>query len=114
MERFHGTLKSILGKCVDEGKDWVEQLSFALFVMRQMPHADSGFSPFDLVYGFRVRTLLDALCSGLFEVDSKELNVCEWVRGMAEKLELSCILPHWKCQIFSINTAMVYLGSCLL
>ncbi len=39
VEQFHGTLKSILGKCVDEGKDWVEQLSFALFVMRQMPHA---------------------------------------------------------------------------
>ncbi len=88
VERFHGTLKSILGKCVDEGKDWVEQLSFALFVMRQMPHADSGFSPFDLVYGFRVRTPLDALYSGLFEVDSKELGVCDWVRGMAEKLEM--------------------------
>ncbi len=88
VERFHGTLKSILGKCVDEGKDWVEQLPFALFVLRQMPHADSGFSPFDLVYGFRVRTPLDALYSGLFEVESKELNVCEWVRGMAEKLEL--------------------------
>ncbi len=88
VERFHGTLKSILGKCVDEGKDWVEQLSFALFVMRQMFHADSGFSLFDLVYGFRVRTPLDALCSGLFEVDSKELNVCEWVKEMAEKLEL--------------------------
>ncbi len=88
VERFHGTLKSILGKCVDEGKDWVEQLSFALFVMRQMPHADSGFSPFDLVYGFRVRTPLDALYSGLFEIESRELDVCGWVREMAEKLEL--------------------------
>ncbi len=88
VERFHGTLKSILGKCVDEGKDWVEQLSFALFVMRQMPQADSDFSPFDLVYGFRVRTPLDALYSGLFEIESRELDVCGWVREMAEKLEL--------------------------
>ncbi len=53
-----------------------------------MPHSDSGFSPFDLVYGFRVRTPLDALYHGLFEVDSEKLNVCEWVSNMAERLEL--------------------------
>ena len=88
VERMHGTLKAILGKCVREKVDWVSQVSFVLFVLRQMPHADSGFSPFDLVYGFRVRTPLDALYYGLFEVDSKQLNVCEWVVTMAERLEM--------------------------
>ncbi len=87
VERMHGTMKSILGKCVAGGLDWVGQVCFVLFVLRQMLHADSGFSPFDLVFGFRVRTPLDALYHGLYEADSKELNVCEWVRGMAEKLE---------------------------
>ncbi len=38
-------------------------------------------------FGFRVRTPLDILYHGLYEADSKELNVCEWVRGMAEELE---------------------------
>ncbi len=52
-----------------------------------MPHADSGYSPFDMVYGFRVRTPLDALYHGLYEVEAERLNVCEWVTRMAERLE---------------------------
>ncbi len=87
VERMHGTMKSILGKCIDEGIDWVGQLCFVLFVLRQMPHADSGYSPFDMVYGFRVRTPLDALYHGLYEVEAEKLNVCEWVTRMAERLE---------------------------
>ncbi len=87
VERMHGTMKGILGKCLSEGLDWVDQLNFAMYVLRQMPHADSGYSPFDLVYGFRVRTPLDALYHGLYEVESDKLNVCEWVMRMAERLE---------------------------
>ncbi len=87
VERMHGTMKSILGKCIDDGLDWVEQVCFVLFVLRQMPHADSEYSPFDMVYGFRVRTPLDALYHGLYEVEAEKLNVCEWVTRMAERLE---------------------------
>ncbi len=88
VERLHGTLKAILGKGMDQGLDWVGQINFALFVLRQMPHADSGYSPFDLVYGFRVRTPLDALYHGLVETEEKELSVCDWVCKMAERLEV--------------------------
>ncbi len=87
VERMHGTMKSVLGKSIDEGLDWVGQLCFVLFVLRQMPHADTGYSPFDMVYGFRVRTPLDALYHGLYEVEVEKLNVCEWVMKMAERLE---------------------------
>ncbi len=58
VERMHATLKSVLGRCIDDGVDWVGQVPLALYVLRQMPHADSGFSPFDMVFGFRVRTPL--------------------------------------------------------
>ncbi len=88
VERMHGTFKGILGKCIEKGVDWVGQVNFVLYVLRQMPHADSGMSPFDLVFGFRVRTPLDALYHGLFEVEGAKLNVCEWVLCMAERLEL--------------------------
>ncbi len=87
VERMHGTMKSILGKCLDEGIDWVDQLNFVLFVVREMPHKDSGYSPFDLVYGFRVRTPLDALYHGLYECESSKLNASEWVLRMSERLE---------------------------
>ncbi len=87
VERMHSTMKGILGKCISDGSDWMDQLNFVMYVLRQMPHADSGYSPFDLVYGFRVRTPLDALYHGLYEVDSGKLDVCEWVMRMSERLE---------------------------
>ncbi len=87
VERMHGTFKAILGKCVSDRVDWVGQISFVLFVLRQMPHADSGFSPFDLVYGFHVRTPLDALYHGLYERENEKLGVCDWVITVAERLE---------------------------
>ncbi len=95
VERLHGTLKAILGKGMDQGLDWVRQVNFALFVLRQMPHADSGFSPFDLVYGFRVRTPLDALYHGLVDAEERELNVCDWVCKMAERLEVVSDYELW-------------------
>ncbi len=87
VERMHSTFKGILGKCIQDGSDWVGQVTFVLYVLRQMPHADSGLSPFDLVFGYRVRTPLDALYHGLYEVDSASLGVCEWVACLAERLE---------------------------
>ncbi len=88
VERMHGTFKSILGKCIAEGLDWVGQVCFVLFVLRQMPNSDSGFSPFDMVFGFRVRTPLHALYHGFYEMEGREMGVCEWVNGLAERLDL--------------------------
>ncbi len=88
VERMHSTLKSVLSKCIDAKRDWAAQIPFVLFILRQMPNSDSLFSPFDLVYGFRVRTPLDALYHGIFECEVEKLNVCEWVGGAAERLEL--------------------------
>ncbi len=88
IERMHSTFKSVLGKCIEEKKDWVAQVPFVLFVLRQMPHSDLGFSPFDLVYGFRVRTPLYAMYHGIYKCRVEDLNVCEWVEGMAERLQL--------------------------
>ncbi len=87
VERMHGTLKSVLGRCVEDKVDWVGQVPLALYVLRQMPHSDSGFSPFDLVFGFRVRTPLDALYHGIYEVEGKEMNVCDRVAGLMDRLE---------------------------
>lgn len=41
IERMHSTLNSVLSKCREEKKDWAVQISFVLFVLRQMPNADS-------------------------------------------------------------------------
>ncbi len=86
VERMHSTFKSVLAKCISRKQYWVGQVPFVLLALRQMPQSDSGFSPFDLVFEHRVRTPLDALYHGIFECTPTELNVCEWVKLLAERL----------------------------
>ncbi len=90
VERMHGTLKSVLGKSMSSEKDWVAFVPLCLFVLRQMPHADTGLSPFDLIYGFKVRTPLDVLYSCLSEnhLNGSGTSYCDWVSQLAERLDM--------------------------
>lgn len=55
-ERFNGTLKSILKKlCTTEELEWDTLLPYALFAYREVPHQETGFAPFDLLYGWPIR-----------------------------------------------------------
>ena len=53
VERFNGTLKSMLRKAATE--DWDKLIPYQLFAYREVPQASTGFSPFQLVYGRQVR-----------------------------------------------------------
>ena len=62
VERFNGTLKSMLRKFVGNNqKDWDSYLPYVLFAYREVPQESTGFSPFELLYGRRVRGPLDVL-----------------------------------------------------
>ena len=62
VERFNGTLKSMLKKFVNRSqKDWDEYLPYLLFAYREVPQETTGFSPFELLYGRCVRGPLDVL-----------------------------------------------------
>ena len=88
VERMHGTLKSIIGRTMAGNHDWVECLPWALLVLRGMPHADHGYSPYDIVYGFRVHTPLVALHHCLLDENAdKDVQVCDWVARLSEKVD---------------------------
>ncbi|KAK3701802.1 hypothetical protein QZH41_005161 [Actinostola sp. cb2023] len=56
VERFNSTLKSMLKKFVASNiKDWDDYLPYMLFAYREVPQESTGFSPFELLYGRRVR-----------------------------------------------------------
>ena len=58
VERMHQTLKSILKKMsIDEVTRWDEKLPYALFALRAATNESVGFSPFNLVFGHKVRDL---------------------------------------------------------
>ena len=49
LERLHATFEAMLRKATALGLDWVRQLPFAIFAIRQAPNRSTGFSPFELV-----------------------------------------------------------------
>ena len=87
-ERMHGTLGAMLTKAAKAGQDWVGQIPFALFALRSAPNRDTQFSPFELVYGRRVRTPLDIVHKGWAELEFEQLDVEEWAQWLTEKLEV--------------------------
>ena len=88
VERMHGTLGSMLTKAASLGMDWVAQVPFALFALRSSPNRDTGFSPFELVFGHSVRTPLDILHQGWAQLSFQELNVEEWSEWLVARLEV--------------------------
>ena len=80
LERWHATLVRMLRKSIEKKQDWAGMLKYALFACRSMPHANTGYSPFKLIYGEDKRSPLDVLRESLEEVsEGKQVKVCEWV-----------------------------------
>ncbi len=74
VERLHGTLKPMLIKAKREGVDWSRFLPLALFALK-VPNADTGLSPFQVVYGFDVRGPLDQVYAGWVEETCEGMDV---------------------------------------
>uniref|UniRef100_A0A3Q1EX45 Gypsy retrotransposon integrase-like protein 1 n=2 Tax=Acanthochromis polyacanthus TaxID=80966 RepID=A0A3Q1EX45_9TELE len=89
VERFNQTLKRMLRKFVDDsGKDWDRWLPFLLFAYREVPQASTGFSPFELLYGWDVQGPLDLLTAVWTSPDPKanERGVVQFVLQMRDRL----------------------------
>ena len=83
---MHGTLVPMLTKASRSGLDWVEQLPFALFALRSAPNRDTKFSPYQLIYGHRVRTPLDILHQGWTEEEFGDFDTSEWADWLVSRL----------------------------
>ena len=89
VERLNQTLKSMLRKFVlDTGADWDEWLPYLLFAYREVPQSSTGFSPFELLYGRKVRGPLDVLKEAWEgEQPEQQLNILSYVLKMRDKME---------------------------
>ncbi len=88
VERFNGTLKSMLKKFVAEtGRDWDKWIPFLLFAYREVPQCSTGFSPFELLYGRQVRGPLDMLKEEWTAEKPAQCSVISYVLQMRDKLE---------------------------
>ena len=88
VERFNGTLKSMIRKFTSRNqKDWDEYLPYLLFSYREVPQETTGFSPFELLYGRRVRGPLDVLRESWTDEQSSKVPVAAHVVEMRDRME---------------------------
>lgn len=60
VERFNKTLNQMLRKTIDtDGRNWDQLLPYLLFSIREVPQASTGFAPYELLYSYKPRGLLD-------------------------------------------------------
>ena len=80
LECWHGSLKNMLRKCNERKKELDNILKYFLFAYRTPPHANTGFSPFEVVLGRPVRGPLDVVKEGWL---SGEMNGShQYVKGL--------------------------------
>ena len=86
VERFNATMKHMIKKFVhDEPKLWDQMLPFILFAYREVPEASTGFSPFELVYGWPVRGPLSVVKEQWLN-DSDDESLVEYVLKIRKRL----------------------------
>ena len=84
---LNGILKSMLRKFVhDEPKTWDKVLPYVLFSYREVPEASTGFSPFELVYGWPIRGPLSIIKENWLEQENQETSVIEYILETRSKL----------------------------
>ena len=97
MEKFNGTMKSMLKRlCSEQPRQWHRYIKPLLFAYREVPQESTGFSPFELLYGRAVRGPM-AILKHLWtkEVDEPEVkNSYQYIFELREKLEDTLKLAH--------------------
>lgn len=110
-ERFNGTLKLMLRKmCEERPKDWDRYLNALLFAYRETPQSSTGFSPFDLLYGRRVRgplCILKELWTGEI-VEDETKSTYQYVLDLQQRLEETCDLAKRELQKSQRKYKMYY------
>ena len=98
VERFNATLKTMLKRmCAEQPRDWDRYLAPLLFAYREAPHESlGGFSPFEMLYGRRVRGPMQVLKELLTKegTDMEVKSTYQYIMDLRERLEDTCTLAH--------------------
>ncbi|XP_077327826.1 uncharacterized protein LOC143962423 [Lithobates pipiens] len=88
-ESFNGPLKQMLRTFVhSQGKDWKRYPPHLLFASREVPQKSTGFLPFELLYGRRVRGPLNLICETWEgKIADPEVSVVDYVLTFRDKME---------------------------
>ena len=86
VERCNQTIQKTLVKLAEENpSEWDTLLTPTLFALRQMPNASTGFPPFELMYGRRVRGPIDVIadsCSDRNEENDELIHAYSYAQKL--------------------------------
>ena len=86
LERFHSTLKTMMKAfCLEHTEDWDEGVPLLLFAARDVAQESLGYSPFEMVFGHRVRGPLSLLSAQWINSDVN-INILDYVVKFKERL----------------------------
>ena len=97
VERFNGTLKSMLKKMSEERpSDWDRYIDSLLFAYRETPQDSTGFAPFELLYGREVRGPLMILRELWTDEEAmpETKTSYQYVIDLRERMEKTCELAR--------------------
>ena len=92
VERFNASLKKILRRmCSEAPKDWDRYLPAVLFAYRTSKQESTGFTPFEIVTGRKVRGPMDILKAfWAKETDNEVKSVYQYVVELKQRLTETC------------------------
>ena len=97
VERLNGTLKVCLSKLAQEVPTvWDKYLPTVMFCYRDSPHASTGYSPLEVVYGHQVQGPLEFLkeCFEPPTLEQEDYDLHEYVLNLKSRLRETCKLAH--------------------
>lgn len=93
VERFNGTLKCMLRKTAEaEPKNWDRVINALLFAYREVPNESTNISPYEMLYGRKVRGPMSIL-KDLFtnqQVEPEIKNVFDYLLDLKSRLAVAC------------------------
>ncbi|GFO35988.1 Pol polyprotein [Plakobranchus ocellatus] len=94
VERFNGSLKTMLRKlCTEKPQTWDKMIPAVLFAYREIPNVTTGYPPFMLMYGRRVREPADMIADqyiGQQNTLKEAAFVHEYAKNLQREITDSC------------------------
>ena len=87
LERLHGTLVPMMRKAISDKLAWLEQVKYALFTLRGMPARDTGYSPYEIVFGRQFPSPLSMLFDTWCEKQCKPVKLNVWFDNLDKRVE---------------------------
>ena len=86
VEHLHGILIPLFKRLGTKELHWPQQLKFALFVIRRTPNLSIEFSPFEVIYGRNVISLLDLAISNLCAFIARNVKALDWMLELQNRI----------------------------